>query len=96
MLVSILPFKISEILKNKIKIFDTSIEASENYLKTNLKEPCALVFGSEDKGLDKEWIEIADKRIIIPMLGEIDSLNVSVSAAVLIYEVLRQRNSIDF
>jgi|AntRauTorcE11897_2_1112592.scaffolds.fasta_scaffold12874_3 TrmH family RNA methyltransferase len=82
--------------KNKIKIFATSIEASENYLKTNLKEPCALVFGSEDKGLDKEWIEIADKRIIIPMLGEIDSLNVSVSAAVLIYEVLRQRNSIDF
>jgi len=82
--------------KNKINIFATSIEASQNYLKTNFKEACALVFGSEDKGLDKEWLELADKRIIIPMLGEIDSLNVSVSAAVVIYEALRQRNLIDF
>ncbi|MFP4514896.1 MAG: TrmH family RNA methyltransferase [Parcubacteria group bacterium] len=80
----------------KIKIFATSIEASQNYLKSNFKEPCALVFGSEDKGLDKDWLEVADKRIIIPMLGELDSLNVSVSAAVVIYEVLRQRNLIDF
>lgn len=82
--------------KNKISIFATSIEASQNYLKTNLKEACALVFGSEDKGLDKEWLESADKKIIIPMFGEIDSLNVSVSAAVVIYEVLRQRKVIDF
>lgn len=82
--------------KNKINIFATSIEASQNYLKTNLKEACALVFGSEDKGLDKKWLREANKRIIIPMLGEIDSLNVSVSAAVVIYEALRQRNLIDF
>ena len=55
-----------------------------------------MVFGSEDKGLDKEWLDVADKRIIIPMLASIDSLNVSVSAAVVIYEVLRQRKIIDF
>jgi TrmH family RNA methyltransferase len=82
--------------KNKINIFATSVEASKNYLKTNLKEACALVFGSEDKGLGKEWLEVADKKIIIPMFGKIDSLNVSVSAAVIIYEALRQRNLIDF
>lgn len=82
--------------KNKIKIFATSIKASQNYLKNNFKEACALVFGSEDKGLDKDWLELADKRIVIPMLGDIDSLNVSVSAAVVIYEALRQRNLIDF
>jgi TrmH family RNA methyltransferase len=82
--------------RNKINIFATSIEASQNYLKTNFKEACALVFGSEDKGLDKEWLDVADKRIIIPMLASINSLNVSVSAAVVIYEVLRQRKIIDF
>lgn len=80
----------------KIKIFATSIEASQNYLKTDFKEACALVFGSEDKGLDKGWLDVADERIIIPMLGDIDSLNISVSAAVVMYEVLRQRNLIDF
>jgi TrmH family RNA methyltransferase len=81
---------------NKIKIFATSIEASQNYLKTNFKKASALVFGSEDRGLSKDWLKVADERITIPMLGNIDSLNVSVSAAIVIYEVLRQRNLIDF
>jgi TrmH family RNA methyltransferase len=82
---------INYLRKKNIKIFATSIEASQNYLKTDFNSSCALVFGSEDLGLDKEWLEIADKRIIIPMLNEIDSLNVSVSAAIIIYEALRQR-----
>jgi TrmH family RNA methyltransferase len=82
--------------KNNIKIFATSIESSQNYLRTDFNNSCALIFGSEDLGLDEEWLNVADKRIIIPMLSEIDSLNVSVSAAIIIYEALRQRKVIDF
>jgi TrmH family RNA methyltransferase len=51
----------------------------------------AFVFGAEDTGLTKFWREAADRIIKIPMLGHNDSLNVSVSAAVLLYEVVRQR-----
>jgi len=87
---------INYLQKNKIKIFATSIEASQNYLKTDFNNACALIFGSENSGLDNEWLELADKRIIIPMLSDIDSLNVSVSAAIIIYEALRQRKVIDF
>ena len=82
--------------EKNINIFATSIEVSQNYLKTDFKEPCALVFGSEDEGLDKEWLKVSDQNIIIPMLSDMDSLNVSVSTAIITYEVLRQRNLIDF
>ena len=53
--------------------------------------PTALVVGTEASGLSKEWIDAADVNVMIPMRGQIDSMNVSVSAAILIYEALRQR-----
>ena len=53
----------------------------------------ALVMGTEATGLTDIWREAADAHIKIPMLGELDSLNVSVSAAILLYEAVRQRNS---
>jgi len=54
--------------------------------------PVALVLGSEEKGITKEILRLADHHISIPMYGKVDSLNVSVAAGILIYEVVRQRN----
>ncbi len=48
--------------------------------------------GTEADGLTEKWLNGADKQILIPMSGEIDSLNVSTSAAILIFEAMRQRN----
>jgi TrmH family RNA methyltransferase len=54
--------------------------------------PTAIVMGTESTGLTDFWREASNAKIKIPMLGELDSLNVSVSAAVLCYEAVRQRN----
>ena len=53
----------------------------------------ALVMGTEATGLTDIWRKAADAHIKIPMLGKLDSLNVSVSAAILLFEAVRQRNS---
>ena len=53
----------------------------------------ALVMGTESTGLTEVWRRAADAHIRIPMLGRLDSLNVSVSAAILLFEAVRQRNS---
>ena len=53
----------------------------------------ALVMGTESTGLNQIWRDAADAHIRIPMLGRLDSLNVSVSTAILLFEAVRQRNS---
>lgn len=79
-------------LKDKqIKSFGATNSGSKNYFKTDLNGPTAIVFGSEAKGLSSEWLKAADILIKIPMLTGIDSLNVSVAAAVILFEALRQR-----
>ena len=77
---------------NKIKIYTSQLDAAENYLKINYKKACAIVMGNENKGLSETWQKTADKKIKIPMRGKIDSMNVSVATAVLMFEALRQRN----
>lgn len=77
--------------KNKIKICATLPEAKTVYSKVDFNQAVALIVGSEDKGLSEFWESKADIQIRIPMKGKADSLNVSVSTAVLLYEVLRQR-----
>lgn len=77
---------------NKVSIFATSIEASKSYAKVNWKKPAAIILGSEAFGLSDFWLKHADQNIIIPMQVGIDSLNVSVSAGIVIYEAKRQRN----
>lgn len=67
-------------------------EKSIQYSEVNFKEGSAIIVGTESTGLSAEWLDRATKKIIIPMHGEIDSLNVSVSAAILIFEAKRQRN----
>jgi len=77
--------------ENQIQIFAAELQTSQYYHDTDFTKSCALVMGSEADGLSKFWIENADKRIKIPMRGKIDSLNVSVSTAVLTFEAMRQR-----
>jgi 23S rRNA (guanosine2251-2'-O)-methyltransferase len=59
----------------------------------SFKEPCAIVMGSEDKGVSPSVIKAADQVAKLPLLGEIESLNVSVACAVFLYEVVRQRSA---
>ncbi|MEM1257449.1 MAG: RNA methyltransferase [Bacteroidota bacterium] len=76
---------------NNIRIFCAALTASKNYTHVNFSGPTAIVVGAEATGLSQEWLNNADQNIIIPMQGEIDSMNVSVSAAILIFEAIRQR-----
>ena len=58
-----------------------------------MRRGTALIMGTESTGLTDVWRKAADAHIKIPMLGRLDSLNVSVSAAILLFEAVRQRNS---
>lgn len=77
--------------KNKIKSFAAELEAAEYYQDVNFCGRSAIVMGTEAEGLTDAWLNFATQRIKIPMRGKIDSLNVSVSAAVLTFEAMRQR-----
>lgn len=77
--------------KNQINIFTAQLQDSVDYYDSDMSGATALVFGSEANGLSDIWRAASDRKIKIPMLGKSDSLNVSVSAAILCYEALRQR-----
>lgn len=77
--------------KRGIRILTAQLQDSEWYYDTNMTGATALVMGTESTGLTQAWRDSADAHIKIPMLGRLDSLNVSVSAAVLLYEAVRQR-----
>lgn len=72
--------------------YAAELSAGKYHYQQNFKNPTAIVVGTEADGLSEKWMNAADERIKIPMLGEIDSLNVSVSAAVLLFEAVRQRS----
>lgn len=76
---------------NQIQSFAAELKASEWYQDCDFKGPSAIIMGTEADGLTDFWLKNADKRIKIPMRGVIDSLNVSVSTAVLTFEAMRQR-----
>jgi len=76
---------------HKIQSFAAELQASEWYHECDFKSSSAILMGTEADGLTDYWLENADKRIKIPMRGVIDSLNVSVSTAVLTFEAMRQR-----
>ena len=77
---------------NNIKIYTAQLQDSEWYYDTDMKGATAIVMGTEATGLTTAWRKAADAHIKIPMLGKLDSLNVSVSAAILMFEAVRQRN----
>jgi 23S rRNA (guanosine2251-2'-O)-methyltransferase len=58
---------------------------------TDLRGPTVIVMGSEDKGISKEVLKLCDVQLAIPVVGSIESLNVSAAAAVMLFEVVRQR-----
>jgi RNA methyltransferase, TrmH family len=79
-------------LKSKnINIFSATLQNSTSYHTQNYKTPTALVVGTEATGLSQIWRNNALQNIIIPMQGQIDSMNVSVAAAILLFEAKRQR-----
>jgi TrmH family RNA methyltransferase len=77
--------------QKKINIYCATLQDSIPYHTQDYTNPTALVIGTEATGLTQEWRDAAAQNIIIPMQGEIDSMNVSVAAAVLIFEAKRQR-----
>jgi TrmH family RNA methyltransferase len=74
-----------------IRILTAQLQDSCLYYDTDMTVGTALVMGTEDTGLTPQWREAADAHIRIPMLGRLDSLNVSVSTAILLFEAVRQR-----
>ncbi|MFD2550445.1 TrmH family RNA methyltransferase [Bizionia sediminis] len=85
--------QIIQFLKDKqIPIYCAALQASVAYYTQDYTKPTALVVGTEATGLSQEWRDAATQNIIIPMQGEIDSMNVSVAAGILIFEAKRQRN----
>ena len=77
---------------NKIKSYAAIVGAKVNYTKADLSGAVAIIVGTEHDGLSKFWQDNTDVSISIPMRGKIDSLNASVSTAVILFEAVRQRN----
>jgi rRNA methylase, putative, group 3 len=83
---------IEELKENNIWVVGTSVDAEIDYTKWDWTRASALVLGGEGKGLHRLTAEKCDVLVKIPMLGKIESLNVSVAAGVILYEAVRQRN----
>ena len=77
---------------NNFNMYCAALQASVNYHTQDFTKPTAIIVGTEATGLSNEWLENATQNIIIPMQGEIDSMNVSVAAGILIFEAKRQRD----
>jgi len=76
-----------------IQILTAQLQDSSLYYDTDMRRGTAIVMGTESTGLTDQWRQAANAHIRIPMLGQLDSLNVSVSAAILLFEAVRQRQS---
>ena len=76
-----------------IRILTAQLQDSSVYYDADMTGPTAIVMGTEATGLTEPWRQAADAHVLIPMLGRLDSLNVSVSAAILLYEAVRQRQA---
>lgn len=79
--------------ENGVTTVATTPEAEQVYTAVSYTGPTAIVMGSEASGLSREWLNTADILVRIPMSGEVDSLNLSVSTALMLYEARRQRTS---
>jgi TrmH family RNA methyltransferase len=77
--------------QNQIQIISSSPDAKLEYTQVDFRKPSAVVLGSEHKGLSPFWLNSCELKIKIPMKGQVDSLNVSTAAAIILYEAVRQR-----
>lgn len=84
---------IAFIKEKDIALYAAELSATKFHYQQNLATGTCFVVGAESTGLSTEWLSAADQKIKIPMLGKIDSLNVSVSAGILLFEAVRQRKN---
>jgi len=82
---------VDELHLNGIKVFASEMTAEKGLHELSLTEPCCVVMGSEDKGVFAPLMKICDEKFKIPMVGEFESLNVSVATGMILYEAMRQR-----
>jgi 23S rRNA (guanosine2251-2'-O)-methyltransferase len=85
--------KAIEYLKESgLKVISATEKSGTDISKLTLKDPLVLIMGAEDKGISRELISISDQQVMIPMTGNIGSLNVSVAAGIFLHEITRQRS----
>jgi 23S rRNA (guanosine2251-2'-O)-methyltransferase len=82
---------VDELHLNGIKVFASEMKAGKKIFDMKFAEPCAIVVGSEDKGIFPALIKVCDEQFNIPMKNNFESFNVSVAAGMILYEVMRQR-----
>lgn len=85
---------VDELRLNGIMVFASEMTANKTLFDTKLSEPCAIVLGSEDKGIFPALMKICDDQFKIPMKGDFESLNVSVTAGMVLYEAMKQRMTV--
>jgi 23S rRNA (guanosine2251-2'-O)-methyltransferase len=82
-------------MKNSgLRLIAATEKAEKEYTRSSYDKPMALILGSEEDGISGECLKMADEMVKIPVYGEIASLNVSVAAGILLYEICRQRNQV--
>lgn len=77
---------------NGIKVFTSEMHAKKKLYELDLTEPCCIIMGNEEKGVQQYMSKTADEHFSIPMKSEFDSLNVSVAAGIILYEAMKQRS----
>ena len=75
-----------------LRIVAATEHSTQNYTEVDMCQPLAIIMGSEEHGIYEANLDLATDKVRIPMLGKLESLNVSVAAGVMIYEAVRQRN----
>ena len=76
---------------SKIMVIAASEKAEKNIYDLSLKNPVAIIMGSEERGISSSVLKLSDEIVKLPMFGKIESLNVSVASGIFLYEVIRQR-----
>lgn len=84
---------IKQLNKDKIQIISTTPHTNNYYYDIDFTKPSAIIIGTEHEGLSPVWLKTSTRKIKIPMLGQADSLNLSVSTAIILYEALKQRTT---
>jgi 23S rRNA (guanosine2251-2'-O)-methyltransferase len=82
---------IDELHMNGIRVFAADMDAPGSVFECNMTEPCAIILGSEEKGIYPALLKACDEKIKIPMARDFESLNVSVAAGVILFEAMKQR-----
>ena len=82
---------IDELHMNGIKVFTSGMKASKKVFELDYKEPCCIIMGNEEKGVQPYLSKASDEQFTIPMQGDFDSLNVSVATGIILFEAMKQR-----